>query len=223
MTVKPLISPARALAYKPFTSRCSQTSNACPQTPRKWDLRCLHGVPSSWQGCSRATPEGSAKPLRHLPANDPTSPLGARFVAIDSRKAQIAVETVANVVTVEHIGETTGLDKSFLHSNRDAGLSRTRQAREPHRCPALTQSVPTLRTREMPPGAKRCCQRTHSPRHRHYQNTALMKTPNPGSCPRPRSRWSPRRSERNCRSDGCAATHRRTTVLGCEVAPAQSR
>ena len=71
-----------------------------------------------------------------------TSPMRRMFSVRSSRlEAEVLVQPVADVVAVEHVGQAPALDQRRSARDRDRGLARARQPREPERDAALARAA----------------------------------------------------------------------------------
>ena len=158
MPVKPRSSPARALAYKTLgIALLANRQRRVDEHLDERDLRCFVQRPSISSGRSIGRHQRDQRNRsRVCQQTTYLCHTADVLVAVRSPKAEIAVQAVANVVTVKDIGEPTGLDKSLFHRNGDAGLSGTRQTGEPHRCSRVDPGLPNAETVRGVPDARRC-------------------------------------------------------------------
>ena len=71
------------------------------------------------------------------------------FVPVLRPKPQIAIQTVANIVSIEPIGVMSNVMQSGFNRHGYRTFATTGEPGEPHRAPLLAQSFRTIRTSDM--------------------------------------------------------------------------
>ena len=159
MPVKLGICPARALAYRPLTSRCSATASGVStktSTNSSGAEQFARHPPLRAERRDEAHQHDQAG-IDHQPGDlgDAADVLDAVLVG----EAQVLVEAVADVVAVEQEGVVAERVQPLLDQVGDRRLARARQAGEPqaarHLAPCCARARP-CRRRGVASG---CCRR----------------------------------------------------------------